>query len=371
MSTIEFVDLRAAHDSIRGELDDVWATTLSRSGFIGGPCVDEFERDWAAACGARAAVGVGNGTDALELALHAAGVRPGDEVIVPTNTFVATASAVVAVGAHPVFVDVDPADLLLSTDHVAAAIGPRTTAIVAVHLFGQMAPMREILDIARRHSLSVVEDAAQAHLASRDGRAAGSWGTTAAFSFYPGKNLGALGDGGAVVVGDDDIAERVRSIANHGRSAQSRHVHLLSGRNSRLDGLQAAVLSVKLRRLREWNDRRRLVASWYEQALADLPVTRLRRGAEDDVFHLYVVRTPRRDELLAHLGANAIGAGVHYPVPCHLQPAFSTDRPPSLPVAEQAAGEIISLPIHPHITESDVERVAWCVAGFFRARHVA
>lgn len=369
MSAIPFVDLGAMHAELRDELDEVWARAVDTSGFIGGAAVADFESAWAAACGRRHAIGVANGTDALELVLRAAGVGPGDEVIVPTNTFVATAEAVAAVGATPCFVDVDPDTLLVTADHVAAAVNERTAAVMAVHLYGQMVDMGPLVDLAERHGLLVVEDAAQAHLAERDGRVAGSSGLAAGFSFYPGKNLGAFGDGGAVVTDDDELAATIRSIADHGRVASTKYLHDHAGRNSRLDALQAAVLGCKLTKLAEWNERRRQAARWYAEALAELAVEPISRNAGTDVHHLYVVRTAPRDALLDHLSAAGIGAGIHYPVPCHQQPAFATGVGPGLPVAEAAAGEILSLPMHPAMTEERVARVADAIADFFAHHH--
>lgn len=370
MTATEFVDLRSTHLTLRDELDRAWAAALDSSDFIGGSTVVAFENAWATACGTREAIGVANGTDALELALRAMSIGRGDDVIVPTNTFFATPEAVVAVGARPVFVDVDPSDLLVTAAIIEAAITHTTAAVIPVHLYGQLAPMADIVEVADRHGVRVVEDAAQAHLAERDGRIAGGWGAAGAFSFYPGKNLGALGDGGAIVTDDHVLADRVRSIANHGRRLDSKYVHDVVGRNSRLDALQAAVLSVKLERLAEWNTHRRVVASWYADALTDSPIEPIRRGTSDDVFHLYVARTPHRDRLIEHLSRHQIGAGVHYPLPCHLQPAFESIEPLSLPIAERAATELISLPMHPHLTESDVLRVVETIAEFFRGCNV-
>ncbi|MCB0997403.1 MAG: DegT/DnrJ/EryC1/StrS family aminotransferase [Acidimicrobiales bacterium] len=367
---IPFVDLGAMHAEIREQLDAAWTAAVDTNGFIGGNSVATFEQAWAEACGRRHCIGVANGTDALELVLRAADIGPGHEVIVPTNTFVATAEAVVAVGATPRFVDVDEDSLLVTADHVEAAISPATRAIMAVHLYGQMVDLGPILALAERHGIAVIEDAAQAHLAERDGRVAGSSGLAAGFSFYPGKNLGAFGDGGAVVTDDTDLAATIRSLADHGRAGASKYLHDLVGRNSRLDALQAAILSCKLERLAEWNDRRRQAAAWYAEALAGLPVTPISRNAGVDVFHLYVVRTTSRDALLDHLAAAGVGAGVHYPVPCHQQPAFAGNGlSASLPIAEAAAGEILSLPMHPAMTEERVARVAEAVADFFGSRH--
>ncbi|GLZ48231.1 aminotransferase [Actinomycetospora sp. NBRC 106375] len=356
---VPFLDLRAVHARTRPSLDDAWGAVLAHGQYVGGPEVARFEAEFAAYCGARHAVGVGNGTDALELIVRGLGIGPGDEVVVPANTFVATAEGVCAAGATPRFVDVDPDTLLLDPDAAAAAIGPSTAAIIAVHLFGAVAPMEPLAALAARHGLALVEDAAQAHGARYDGRRAGSLGRAAAFSFYPGKNLGALGDGGAVVTDDGDLAERVRGLADHGRRRGDRDHHDRVGRNSRLDTLQAALLSVRLGSLDAENAARRHVLAHYRERLpaSCRPVDVDPRV--EPVVHLAVVRIPDRPALIAALTAAGIGWGVHYRVPCHLQPAFagSTGAPPRLPVAEEAAGRILSLPCSPTLGEDRVERV--------------
>ncbi len=360
---VPFLDLRDEHARIRGELDAAWAGVLAHGQYIGGPEVAGFEREFAEYVGARACAGVANGTDALELVLRALGVGRGDEVIVPANTFVATAEAVVAAGATPIFVDARPGDLLVDPAAVEAAVGPRTVAVVAVHLFGQVADVPALEAVTRRHGLALVEDAAQAHGAGLGGRRAGSIGHAAAFSFYPGKNLGALGDGGAVTSTDAGLVDRVRRLADHGRDPRDRHVHRVSGRNSRLDTLQAAVLRVRLRRVDDDNAARRRVVARYRELLPD--ACRLvevdPRG--EPVHHLAVVEVDRREDVTAALTAAGIGWGIHYPVPCHRQPAFADGtRPPSLPVAETAARRILSLPCSPHTTDEQVERVAAVLA---------
>jgi dTDP-3-amino-3,4,6-trideoxy-alpha-D-glucose transaminase len=360
---IPFLDLAALHAEVTPALAEAVAPVLATSRFIGGPFVEAFEQQWADFCGARHAIGVANGTDALELALRGLEIGPGDEVLVPANTFVATPEAVLAAGAVPVFVDVDEHTLLIDLADAAAAITDRTAAVIPVHLYGQPVDPVAVVDFARRHGLAVIEDAAQAHGAvAADGRRAGTFGDAACFSFYPGKNLGAAGDGGAVVTDDEMLAERIRSIADHGRSPVSKYIHDVVGMNSRLDGLQAAVLSVKLPFLEDWNDRRRLAASLLDEALRGSgaePVT-----MADDVRsarHLYVVRTEDREGLAGDLGRLGVDTGIHYALPCHLQPAFSrwADRP--LPVAELAATRILSLPMSPTLTRSQVERVVAAV----------
>jgi dTDP-4-amino-4,6-dideoxygalactose transaminase len=359
LDPVPFLDLHDVHDRIRPELDAAWSAVLEHGRYVGGPEVAEFEREFADFVGAAACVGVANGTDALELILRALGTGRGDEVIVPTNTFAATAEAVRAVGAMPRFVDVRPADLLVDPTAVEAAIGPRTVAVIAVHLFGQVADMPALDAIARRHGLALLEDAAQAHGAGSGGRRAGAFGHAAAFSFYPGKNLGALGDGGAVTSTDPDLVERVRCLADHGRDPRDRHLHRVCGRNSRLDTLQAAVLRVRLRRLDAENAARRQVLADYRERLPEgcRLLTVDPRG--EPVHHLAVVEVENRAAVTDTLTAAGIGWGIHYPVPCHRQPAFAGDRPPpSLPVADAAAERILSLPCSPGTTSAQVDRVA-------------
>ncbi|MGH8902976.1 MAG: DegT/DnrJ/EryC1/StrS family aminotransferase [Egibacteraceae bacterium] len=330
--------------------------------FVGGNCVEDFEHAWAVYCDRRHAVGVGSGTDALLLALQALGIGYGDEVIVPANTFVATAAAVVAAGAIPRFVDVDPDTLLLSAELVGAAVTARTAAVIVVHLFGQPADMDAIGRVAQRAGLAVIEDAAQAHGATWRGRKVGSLADVGCFSFYPGKNLGAFGDAGAVVTDDPVIAERVRSLGNHGRSPTSKYVHGLIGVNSRLDALQAAVLSAKLPRLDAWNAARRCVADFYRAGLACTAVrpVQIAEGA-CSAFHLFVIRACDRDGLRAALASRHIATDIHYPIPCHKQARLTHFADGPLPVAEQAAAEILSLPMFPHMTAEQVEAVCAAV----------
>lgn len=353
---IAFLDLAALHAPIRAELDAIWAETLDASAFIGGDRVPRFEQRWAAYCQRRHAIGVANGTDALELVLAGLGIGPGDEVIVPANTFVATAEAVTTVGATPVFVDVDEATLLITADHIAAAIGPRTRAVMVVHLYGQVPDMDAIAAVTEPAGVAVIEDAAQAHGARWNGRRAGSFGVAATFSFYPGKNLGALGDGGAVVTDDDDLADRIRTMANHGRG--DHHLHTVQGRNSRLDGLQAAALDIKLDHLDRWNERRREAHLRYVEGFAGTDVVTLATlpGGEP-VHHLEVVRVADRASVQDRLQAAAIGSGIHYALPCHLQPAFAMFGRGALPVSERAADSQLSLPMHPTLTDDEIDRV--------------
>lgn len=360
---IPFLDLGAINAEVRDLVTASWAQIAQDATFVGGPYVEAFEHAWAAYCGRRHAVGVGNGTDALRLALQALGIGLGDEVIVPANTFVATAAAVVAAGAIPRFVDVDPDTLLLSVDLVEAALTPRTAAVIAVDLFGQPADVDALRPVAERAKLAVIEDAAQAHGATWRGRKAGSLGDVGCFSFYPGKNLGAFGDGGAVVTDDPAVAARVRSLGNHGRSPTSRHVHWTIGANSRLDAVQAAVLLAKLPRLDAWNEARRRIADSYRAGLVNTPVCPVRcADGACSVFHLFVVRTQDRDGLQAALADDGIATGIHYPIPCHQQAGFASFRNGTLPVAEQAAQEILSLPMFPHLTAEQVAAVCAAVA---------
>lgn len=359
---IPFLDLVGAHAELREELNLAWKSVLAHAHFVGGAEVDRFEKEFAAYCQAGACVGVANGTDALELILAASGIGRGDEVIVPANTFVATAEAVCAVGARPRFVDVDPNTLLVSPDAVSAAINRRTAAVIGVHLFGQMVDVHQISALADRLGLAFIEDAAQAHGARFAGSRAGSIGTAAAFSFYPGKNLGALGDGGAVVTNDAELAARVRRLANHGRSASNRHWHDLRGRNSRLDSLQAATLSVKLARLDIDNARRRSAIQQYRAQLPpSCPIVAAAPDAEP-VYHLAVIQTTQRALLCDALSDAGIGWGVHYPTPCHQQPAFAEFHE-RLPVVERAAEQILSLPLSPTMRTADVAQVCDVVRG--------
>jgi dTDP-4-amino-4,6-dideoxygalactose transaminase len=353
MTDVPFVDLAAAHAEVAGEIAAGFDRVLATTAFVQGPDVGDFEREYAAFCGAAHCVGVANGTDAIELALRALGCGPGAEVVLPANTFVATAEAVVRTGARPVLVDVDPDHLLLDPQGVKSAIGPNTAAIVPVHLYGRLAPTAAF----EAHGIPVVEDAAQSQGAARDGRRL--FGRLATTSFYPGKNLGAYGDAGAVVTDSPELARAVRLLGNHGSEAKYRHETL--GFNSRLDTLQATVLRAKLRRLEEWNTRRRAAATRYAALLDGIPGLVLPQNAgEAHVWHLYVVRVPRRDEVAAALAQLGVRTGIHYPVPVHLQPAFGDlgHAPGEFPVTEKAAGEILSLPMFPHITEEQQERVA-------------
>jgi dTDP-4-amino-4,6-dideoxygalactose transaminase len=367
---IPFVDLGALHDEFSEELDAVWRDVRVRSSFIGGPALERFEREWAAYCTVGHAIGVANGTDAIELALRGLGVGVGQEVILPANTFIATAEAVAAAGAIPRFVDVDPGTLLLTAEAVDAAVTSRTAAVIAVHLFGQPADMDALSGLCDRRGLTLIEDAAQAHGARWCDRRVGALSDVACFSFYPGKNLGAFGDAGAVVTDDADLAARVRTLANHGSPAGDRHTHATVGRNSRLDGLQAAVLSTKLRYLDDWNQQRRRRALEYTERFAGTAVRPIAIDARtESVFHLYVVRVPARAAVIDALTRREIGWGIHYPVPCHEQEAFAAFRAAPLPHVEAASPEILSLPMHPHLGDEQVEEIVDVVTTSVQGVH--
>jgi dTDP-4-amino-4,6-dideoxygalactose transaminase len=361
---IPLVDLAAMAREVRAEVDAALAQVIDSAQFIGGEVVDRFEHEWAAYCGTAHAVGVANGTDALELALRALGIGRGDEVVVPTNTFVATAAAVVLAGATPRFADVSADTLLLTPGTIEAAITPHTRAVIVVHLYGQAPDMDAIGRVAASSGLAVIEDAAQAHGATWRGRPAGSLGHVGCFSFYPAKNLGAFGDAGAVVTGDAQLARRLRVLRNHGRTDGSHHEHQALGKNSRLDALQAAVLSAKLPRLDAWVASRRALASRYRAQLDGGPVRLVHEDPDaGHAYHLLVARVPapRRERVRHRLSQVGIETGLHYPVPCHLVlPYRGFDHGP-LPVAERTADEIVSLPLFPHMTVEQVDRVCAAV----------
>jgi dTDP-4-amino-4,6-dideoxygalactose transaminase len=363
MTNIPLVDLAAQHRLVADEVAAGWAQVLDRTAFVNGPQVAAFEREYAAYLGVRHCVGVASGTDALELALRAAGVGAGAECVLPANTFVATAEAVVRAGATPVLVDCEPDTGLIDPDAVAAAVGPSTRAVLPVHLYGQAAAVERIRAVAGDAVL--VEDAAQSQGALRHGVPAGSLGDIAATSFYPGKNLGAYGDAGAVLTDDDELAESVRLLRDHG--SPRRYEHVVLGFNSRLDTLQAVVLSAKLRRLDGWNDDRRKAAERYHDLLSAVAGVQLPVVAEgnDPVWHLYPVLVPERDRVLGVLHEAGIGAGIHYPTPIHLTGTFAR-LGGSYPNAEHRARHQLSLPIFPEITAAQQERVVEVLAGAVR-----
>ncbi len=363
MTEIPLVDLAAQHAAIADDVTRGWHEVLASTAFIGGPQVRAFEREFAAFTGAGECVAVANGTDAIEIALRAVGAGPGDEIILPANSFIATAEAVCRTGATPVLVDcADDDTYLMDMAAAAAAVTPRTRAFLPVHLYGQVAPVERLTALAEQIGAPVIEDAAQAHGATRHGRGAGSLGLAAATSFYPGKNLGAYGDAGAVLTSSAELAALTRLIRDHG--SPRKYVHEVLGINSRLDTLQAVVLSAKLRRLAAWNEARRTAAARYDEALGPLAevVTPRTLDGNTHAWHLYVIRVPERDRVLAELSAAGIGAGIHYPVPIHRTPAFASlgahaGAPPACPVAERVADEVLSLPLYAEITAGQQERV--------------
>jgi len=363
---VPFLDLKAAYQELRAELDAAYRRVMESGWYILGEEVEAFEREFAAYCGVKHCIGVGNGLDALHLILRGCGIGPGDEVIVPANTFIATWLAVSYAGAVPLPVEPNERTYNIDPQRIEAAITPRTRAIMPVHLYGQPADMDPILQIARQHGLKVIEDAAQAHGACYKGRRAGSLGDAAGFSFYPAKNLGAFGDAGAVVTNDDELADKVRILRNYG--SRLKYYNEVKGFNSRLDPLQAAFLRVKLKYLDEWNERRRAVARRYLEELADIPELTLPFVPEwaEPVWHLFVVRHPRRDELQEYLARAGIGMLIHYAVPPHRSGAYAepgrTDD--NWPVTEQIANTVLSLPIGPHLEQQMQQEVISVLKAF-------
>jgi dTDP-4-amino-4,6-dideoxygalactose transaminase len=362
---IPFVDLKAQYLNIKQEVDEAIAKVLDKCQFVLGDEVEAFEAEFAAYCQARHCVGVNSGTSALHLALLAAGIKPGDEVITVSFTFVATAAAIRYVGATPVFVDIDPRSFMIDPAKIEAAITQRTKAIVPVHLYGQCADMRPLVDIAGSRGLIVIEDAAQAHGAEYGNRRAGSLGNLACFSFYPGKNLGAYGEGGAVTANDAGYTRTLRMLRDHGQSAK--YHHEVIGYNYRLESIQGAVLRVKLGHLEKWNDARRRLAAQYRELLVDAGVDLLEEMAHGKpVYHIFPVFTDHRDALAEHLKSNGIATGIHYPVPVHLQPAFSDlgYKVGDLPITERAARQTLSLPMYPELSPEDVSIIAEQICRF-------
>jgi dTDP-4-amino-4,6-dideoxygalactose transaminase len=356
---VPFLDLQTHHAPLRKEIDEAIAKVIDSCAFAGGPFVNEFETDFAQYCGAQHAIGVGSGTDALWLALLALGIGAGDEVITVPSTFMATAEAITYCGATPVFVDVDEETYTMDPRGLAAAITPRTKAIIPVHLFGQMADMDAVMAIAEEHGLFVIEDACQAHGAEYKGRKAGTIGDAGCFSFYPGKNLGAFGEAGAITTNDATLDKTIRVLRDHGQVRK--YHHTMVGWNCRMDGIQAAVLGIKLRHLDRWNALRRAHANEYDVAFADIAEVVTPRVAPDrkHVYHVYAVRTQQRDEVMRNLNDAGIGCGIHYPIPVHLQEAYRSLGlgPGSFPVAELISREFVSLPLYPELTPAQIARV--------------
>jgi Predicted pyridoxal phosphate-dependent enzyme apparently involved in regulation of cell wall biogenesis len=355
---------RAENDLLSDEIFSAISRVLQNGQYIQGPEVSAFEAEFAEYVGARYGIGVASGTDALHLGLRALGVESGDEVITVSHTAVATVAAIEQSGAKPVFVDVDPELYTMDPNKLEAAITPRTRVIIPVHIYGNPADLNRISDIARNHDVDLLEDCAQAHGASYAGRIVGTWGKLAAFSFYPTKNLGAVGDGGMVVTNDEDLAERVRLLREYGW--KKRYVSEVPGFNSRLDELQAAILRVKLKYLGQFNEFRRNLATRYTTLLSDHITPPKELPGAQHVYHLYVIRTSQREGLQNFLINHGIGTGIHYPRPIHLQPAYSRMAVIPLPVTEQIAKEILSLPLYPQMEMDQVEEVAILIKDYFR-----
>jgi dTDP-4-amino-4,6-dideoxygalactose transaminase len=357
---VPFLDLKAQYQSIHTELDAAIREVMESSAFAGGPFVERFETEFARFCGCHHAVGVGSGTDALWLTLLALGIDQGDEVITVANTFIATAEAISFCGARPILVDVDQSTYTMDPDQLEKSITDRTRAIIPVHLFGQMADMGPIMEIARSRGVPVIEDACQAHGAEYQGRRAGSIGLAAAFSFYPGKNLGACGEAGAIVTNDSEIAKKVRILRDHGQ--EKKYVHAVVGWNARMDGIQGAILSAKLKHIEEWNERRRRNARKYSELLTGVPGVILPTEADGNrhVYHVYAIRVQGRDSLMTRLREEGVNCAIHYPVPIHLQKAYDNLRlqKGSLPISERCAEEFLSLPMFPELTQTGMEYVS-------------
>ena len=362
---IPFVNLSLQHQPIQSQIQQVIAEIIAQGDFILGQALAEFETAFATACGVQYGIGVACGTDAIALGLQACGIQPGDEIIIPANTFIATIIGVMQAKAIPILVDCDPDTALIDLTAAEIAITSKTKAIIPVHLYGQMVSPIKLLDLANRHNLIIFEDAAQAHLASRDGYRAGSFGKAAAFSFYPSKNLGSFGDGGMLITNDANVAKTMRTLRNYG--APSKYLHTEIGTNSRLDNLQAAVLNVKLPYLEKWNGDRNLAAQYYNTLLEPLKhkgiVPIANHSSSRHIYHLYVIRVTEkspinRNTLQEKLAENGIETGIHYPIPCHLQPAYQNlGNPGDFPNTETLCQQILSLPMYPGLSNIQIEQV--------------
>lgn len=365
---IPLVDLKKQYLSIKAELDAAMQEVLDNTAFVGDQgnrFVQQFQQEFADFLGVKHVIGCGNGTDSIEMLLRAYSIGPGDEVLVPAVSWISTSAAVTAVGAKPVFVDIEADNYCIDPSLIEAKISSATKAIIPVHLYGNMADMERIMRIANKHQLIVIEDCAQSHGAELNNKMAGTWGHAASFSFYPGKNLGAYGDGGAMATNDDAIAEQLTIIQNHGQAGK--HNHVLEGRNSKLDGLQAAVLSVKLKHLKDWTDKRIWAAATYAKYLETTGLTvPLARSNAKHVFHLFVVQVADRDGLIDHLREQDIFAGIHYPVALPLLPAYQYQGhvASDFPVASSFTPRIVSLPLFPELTDEDIARVAKAVNAY-------
>lgn len=356
--SVPFLDLKAQYQSIKSEVDPAIQAVIDTCAFALGPAVEKFEKDFATYCGAKHCIGVANGTSALELILRAHGIGAGDEVITVANSFFATAEAISLAGATPVLVDCREDDALIDTTQLEKAITKKTKAIIPVHLYGQCADMDSISATSKKHNLLVIEDACQAHGSHHRGKRAGSLGKAAAFSFYPGKNLGAYGEGGAVTTSDDGVAKTIRMLRDHGMP--EKYKHALVGRNERMDGIQGAVLGVKLQSLENWNEKRRTHAALYRKLLQNNPSIAFFKTHDDSVhnYHLFVIRVKNRDAVQAKLKEKGIATGIHYPIPIHLQEAYKgTWKKGDYPVSEKLAEEILSLPMYAEMTEEQIQEV--------------
>ena len=364
---VPFLDLKAQYKEIKDEVNNSLQEVMEKTSFASGPFVQQFEDEFSEFCNSKYCITVNSGTSALHVALLAHGIKPGDEVITVPNTFVATTWAITYCGAKPVFVDVDPKTYLMNPDLIEQAITPKTKAILPVHLYGQPADMDTINKISKKHGLIVIEDAAQAHAATYNGKRIGGLGNTTCFSFYPGKNLGAYGEGGAVVTDDENIANHIRMLRDHGQP--KKYYHDFVGFNYRMDGFQGAVLSVKLKYLQEWTDKRNDIARNYSDGLRDIDGVQVPHVRDNAVsaFHLYVIHTERRDDLMVHLQENGIATGLHYPIPIHLQKAYKhlNHKKGDFPIAEKNAAQCLSLPMSEQLKEEEIEFVANKIKEFF------
>lgn len=361
---VPFLDLKTQYAALAGEMEPAVLKVLQGGNFILGPEVTAFESEYARFLGTKHVISVSSGLDALRLSLLAAGIGPGDEVITAANTFIATALAVTSTGARVVLVEPDEATHNITAAGIEKALTPRTKALLPVHLYGLPCDMKDILALAKARNLTVIEDACQAHGAKVDGQSAGTLGAMGCYSFYPGKNLGAYGDGGAISTNDDRLAEKLKSLRNYGQSKKYHHVEI--GYNHRLDEVQAAILRIKLKNLERYNTLRAQHAAYYTRALSGTPlVCPTVPGNRTHIFHLYVVRSTQRDRLQAHLTEKGIGTLIHYPIPIHKQEAYKDEKLGSFPLAEKLAGEILSLPMYPELTEAQLAEVVAGVKSFF------
>jgi dTDP-4-amino-4,6-dideoxygalactose transaminase len=366
MEPVPYLDLKAQMRPIRAELDAAIARTLDNCSFCLGPDVVQFEKDFAKLIGTKHCIAMNSGTSALHIAMLLLNIKPGDEIITTPYTFVATSWAISYVGATPVYVDVDDATMNLDPKQVEKAITPRTKAILPVHLYGHPADLDPLLEIAKKHNLPLVEDTAQAHCAKYNGRSVGTQGIMSCYSFYPGKNLGAAGEGGALLLNDDAMAARARALREHGSTV--RYYHDEVGFNYRMEGIQGAVLGVKVKHIEAWTAARQRVARRYHELLAGTPLQLPREASwAESAYHLYVVRHPQRDELKKHLEDNKVGCALHYPLPLHLQKCYASlgYKQGDFPISEKSASQCLSLPIYPEMTDAQIDRVAEVIQSFF------